>query len=315
MKVSKKRIAVLDIGTNTFHILIAELDSTGHFESIHREKIPVKLGQGGINQNIITDEAIVRAKNAFNYFNELTNSFQITDLRSIATSAVRNAENGEEFVKMAKKLFNISIDIIDGNREAELIYKGVKKAVLLDSSKTLIIDIGGGSVEFIICNKSTIFWKKSFEIGGQRLVEKFHQKEPISQSETELLLTYLEQELNELNIACTKYEPTTLIGASGAFETLSDIYYNEHYITGSIVEKNYHILPKPAFQKIHNELIIKTRNERLAISGMIEMRVDMIVVSSHLINYVLEKSKITKILTSNYALKEGILSELVDTNF
>jgi len=309
VRIENKRIAILDIGTNTFHILIAELDKNGQFESLHREKVPVKLGQGGINQNLITDAAIERAKDAFKYFKELLSSFQVTHLKTIATSAVRNATNTSSFVEMAYNSFDIEIEVIDGNREAELIYKGVKKAIPLDSQRSLIIDIGGGSVEFIICNNATIFWKKSFEIGGQRLVEKFHQNDPINKKETESLLSYIDIQLKELVIACNKYQPINLIGASGAFETLSDIYYEEHHITGSILNRSFHILPKQAFKNIHQELIRKTTRERMAIPGMIEMRVDMIVVSSFLIDYVLEKNNLNQIFTSSYALKEGVLSE------
>ena len=105
MKVDKKRIAILDIATNTFHILIADLDQSNNFESLHREKVPVKLGEGGINQNIITKAAITRAKDAFIYFNQLISSFEVTELKTIATSAVRSAKNGTDFVKMAQKEF------------------------------------------------------------------------------------------------------------------------------------------------------------------------------------------------------------------
>lgn len=309
MKINKKRIAVLDIGTNTFHILIAELEANGTFKSIHKEKIPVKLGEGGINKNIITQEAIERGKKAFSYFNDLLVAFEVKKLKTIATSAVRNASNGSDFVKMAAQEYNIIIEVIDGNREAELIYKGVKNAVPLDNDKYLIIDIGGGSVEFIICNQEQVYWKQSFEIGGQRLVEQFHQHNPIDTQEVIALEKHIKEKLLDLFTACSNYEPNCLIGASGAFETLSDIYYKEHQITGSIVDENYHILPKQAYLQMHNEIVRKTREERLAIPGMIEMRVDMIVVSSYLISLVLDHANINRITTSSFALKEGVISE------
>ncbi len=312
MKIDKKRIAILDIGTNTFHILIVELDIKGSFNSIHREKIPVKLGQGGINNNIITDEAISRAKKAFTHFNKLLSSLDVTELRTVATSAVRNAHNGQEFVLMAKSEFDIDIEVINGIREAELIHKGVKQAINLDSEKVLIIDIGGGSIEFIICDNTTIFWKKSFEIGGQRLLEKFHKTEPITIKETHSLLDYINSKLEELINVCNQYNPTKLIGASGAFDTLSDINRLKHNkrINDST---NYYTLPKEAFIAIHKELINKTKEERLAIPGMIEMRVEMIVINSLIINYVLEKNNINNIITSKFALKEGLAMEVYNS--
>lgn len=305
----KNTVAVLDIGTNTFHILIAQLKKSGHSKVIHREKIPVKLGQGGINQGIITPAAIDRAKVAFAYFNELMVLHEVNELKTIATSAVRCAKNGLEFIAMAKDLYNIDIEVIDGNREAELIYKGIKRAVPMDDSPHLIMDIGGGSVEFILCNENDIIWKQSFEIGGQRLVEFFHKTDPILDSELFELHQYLEEKLTPLFNLKASHASFQLVGASGTFDTLCDIYYKEHQI--EIEEKrNYHILPKQAYYAIHKELLAKNRAERMAIPGMIEMRVDLIVVSSYLIHFVIEKLQIDKILASRFALKEGVISEM-----
>lgn len=309
----KNRIAILDVGTNTFHILISEQNDEGSFESIHKEKIAVKLGKGGIDKNIITDQALKRAHKALNYFNELLKKFQVTQLKAIATSAVRNAKNKSVFLKMAKNDFNIDIEVIDGNREAELIYKGVKEAVKLDHNKYLIMDIGGGSVEFIICDVSAVYWKKSFEIGGQRLISKFHTIDPITSSNVIDLTDFLESSLKELMEVCNIYKPLQLIGASGAFDTLSEIYHKQHQIIGELLNENFHILPISAFKKIHKDIIQRDRNNRLKIPGMIEMRVDMIVVSSYLINFIIKNSTVSNIITSNFALKEGVISEMRTT--
>ena len=202
-----------------------------------------------------------------NTSNELLELFQVESLKTIATSAVRSAKNGQEFTKMAKEDYNVDVEVIDGNREAELIYKGIKEAITLDTEKYIIMDIGGGSVEFIICNEHKIFWKQSFEIGGQRLVELFHKTDPISNSEAGELVEYLEDKLSPLFEAAEKYHPSILVGASGTFDTLCEIYYKEHQISGDIVSRNYHVLPIQSYKSIHQELVSKNRVERLEIPG------------------------------------------------
>jgi exopolyphosphatase/guanosine-5'-triphosphate,3'-diphosphate pyrophosphatase len=174
-----------------------------------------------------------------------------------------------------------------------------------------MMDIGGGSVEFIIGTAKTVFWKQSFEIGGQRLLELFHHHDPILPAEISKLNSYLEEKLKPLLDAIQKHQPTGLIGASGTFDTLTDIYY-ESMLQCKLTGQHIFELPTSAFEKIHHSLLTQTREERLAIPGMIPMRVDMIVVASSLINFILDHLKVATICCSHYALKEGAISQLLN---
>jgi exopolyphosphatase/guanosine-5'-triphosphate,3'-diphosphate pyrophosphatase len=303
-------IAILDLGTNTFHLLIAVIRDD-HFTIIHREKFAVKLGEGGINRGIITDEAWNRGIMAIKKINPLIQSYQVKEIRSIATSAIRNACNGAQFLKAIQSVTGITAEAIDGNQEAEYIYYGVRQAILLGKKPSLIMDIGGGSVEYIIANQDEILWKKSFEIGAQRLHDLFHHHDPVKKEDILNLKNYLELALRPLSQALTKYQPETLIGCSGTFDTLREIYCIRNNIQKDKKPPEFSVDIK-AFLSLHHEIIDKNKEERLAIPGMSPMRADMISMASSLIHFTLSKFPFRQLKTSSYSLKEGFLSEIVD---
>lgn len=296
--------AIIDLGTNTFHLIIFEGKNF-----LFKSSMASKIGQGGINQGIITEEGIQRALNVLNIFKEKLIEFEVNteNVFAFGTSAIRNASNQSEFVEKVKNETGINIKVIDGDKEAELIYNGVSQAVKVDKN-ALIIDIGGGSVEFILCNPEKILWKKSFEIGGQRLIERFMKKDKISQTEMSRLDEYLRQELLPLTNAVHQYQPEVLIGSSGSFDTLNDMLYwknTGNFAPTDIIGFDY---PISEFWKAFEQLVFANHEERMNIGGMIPLRVDMIVVAVCLIKFVLQTYSINEIKISNYALKEGAIS-------
>lgn len=304
------QVAVIDLGTNTFHLLLARVEGESH-EIFHRERKAVKIGEKGINKGEIVPQAWDRAIAALNDFKATIDQHGIDQIFATATSAMRNASNGASLVSEIKKQTGIDIEVISGTREAELIHFGASKALDFGPHKNLIMDIGGGSIEFIIADQNKAYWMQSFEIGGQRLVEKFHKSDPITKNEIDNIYSLFNAELQPLIAACKEHQPRTLIGCSGTFDTLSDIYSEEKNIPREESATEYPF-SKDAFKSIYNELIAKNRTERLAIPGMIEMRVDMIVVACVLVDYIIEMLKLDEVRVSAYALKEGILYNVLD---
>ena len=306
------RLGIIDLGTNTFHLLI--IDRNGNeVTHIFHESRPARIGLGGINKKIITPEALERALNVLDYFREKLDEFGVNaaDTFAFGTSAIRNADNSPEFCAEVLKKTNIKITVIDGNQEAEYIYKGVRHGAKLGSAPALIMDIGGGSVEFIIGNDTQIFWKQSFEIGGQRLMEKFMRNDPLSQADRRNLYNYFEENLIPLHNAVHQYSPEKLVGSSGTFDTLVDIDF--HFRTNDWAPKAQtdFSLELEEFYRIYALIVAGDHDQRLAIPGMIELRVDMIVVAVCLIDYVLKSYGIRQIQVSSYALKEGVVAELL----
>jgi len=271
------------------------------------EKVAVKLGQGGITKNQIAPDAEQRALQTLSHFKEMMDSQGISQHFAFATSAVRNAKNGSEFVYQVKELLGIDIEVISGEEEAQLIYEGIKLSGALTEQTQLMMDIGGGSVEFIIGNSQEVFWKKSFEIGGQRLLDAFHYHDPILSEEVTKLEQYCSEHLQPLLMAIRTFKPQGLVGASGTFDTLIDIYF-ESMLQCKLSGQHVYELPREVFFKIFQLLITKNREERLLIPGMIPMRVDMIVVASCLIDFILSHLPESPITCSHYSLKEGAIS-------
>lgn len=303
------KIAIIDMGTNTFHLLIAAAEN-GSYTITHRERLAVKIGMGGINQGVITPEGIQRALVAMQSFNNIITREEIKKVYAFGTSALRNARNSDEVVTQIKLVTGIDVNVISGDKEAEFIYMGVKTALGLGEEKSLVIDIGGGSVEFIIGNNDCIFWKKSLEIGAQRLLEKFHKNDPITPTEINALDQYFEKELTILFEALREHNPTVMVGSSGTFDTLSDIFCIQHDIHKSPEEVETPLTIE-GFYEIYHDLLKKDRAQRMQTPGMIDMRVDMIVVASCLLRFLLEKHSFHRIRVSTYSLKEGVLSSLI----
>lgn len=304
----EKKIAIIDMGTNTFHLLIAEADSRG-YHITYRERLAVKIGKDGINNGIITDQGLHRALLAMQSFRNTIDQQQVGRVYAFGTSALRNAANGEEVVNRIKEITGIEATIISGDLEAEYICMGARAAMDI-SEKSLIMDIGGGSVEFIISDNDRIYWKKSLEIGAQRLLEQFQKTDPITPEEVTALDQHFAETLQPLFEALGKFNPRILIGSSGTFDTLSDIFCITHDIHKA-PEEIETPLSLDGFYEIYDDLLHKTRAERMQIPGMIEMRVDMIVVACCLIRYVLSKHAFNRIRVSTYSLKEGVLATLI----
>lgn len=296
--------AVLDLGTNTFHLLIAKL-VYGKFEVLIDRKDAVKIGEKGLIKGEITTTALERAIATLKLYKSIIDAEKnIESVEVIATSAFRDAKNATAVCNQIKNETGFEINIISGDEEAQLIYQGVKLSGTLQNNTAMIVDIGGGSVEFIICTNNHIEWKQSFDIGGIRLLELFHKNDPIDIDEIASIEAYLNENLFDLHNAVNNFKPTILIGASGAFDTFVDIINaTKENETSS---KNTFQLELKSFYEIHQQLIKSTKLQRAAIPGMITLRVEMIVVASCLIKYLLEKYQLKQILTSKYSLKEGV---------
>jgi exopolyphosphatase/guanosine-5'-triphosphate,3'-diphosphate pyrophosphatase len=305
------RLGIIDLGTNTFHLLIVEKNGENVTTLFHKSQA-TQIGLGGINKKIITEDATQRALKVLHTFREQLDTFEVASENTYAfgTSAIRNAENQEAFCAVILKETGIEITVIDGNKEAEYIYKGVRSAVNLGKEPSLIMDIGGGSVEFIIGNENQIFWKQSFEIGGQRLMEKFMKNDPISESEKKRLYNFLDENLIPLANAVHQYAPVKLVGSSGTFDTLVDIDYQFRTGEWPLKSQTDFNLPKEEFYRAYALILSGNHEERMAIPGMVALRVDMIVVAVCLVDYVLKNHNISQIQISSHALKEGVLREL-----
>lgn len=298
------RSAVIDMGTNTFHLLVSE-----GTKALLEERRPVRVGMGGINRCLIAADAQERAMACMMDYARLAKGFGVEKIRAIATSAFRNASNGAEVAQQIQDAAGIEIKIIDGDEEARLIWEGIRSGMSLGSVRHLIVDIGGGSVEFSVCDGEEIFWKRSLEIGGQRLMELFQETDPIQPDHLRQMEDYLDQQLSVVGEALRHHRPEVLIGASGSFDTFSEIHCHREgiaYMSGP--ETPITLL---ALNGLLEEMIAKDRQQRMAIPGMISLRVDMIVAASVLIRRLMALYPFARLRVSGYSLKEGVRATML----
>ena len=302
------RFAVIDIGTNTCNLLIANILTDGSFKTVYDRKLPVKLGRGGINKEILQPEAIERGISALQSHFKTICEYDISKIKVVGTSALRGATNRSVFLEKVKHLLGWNIEIIDGELEAELIFRGVRLSLPDGIGNYLIVDIGGGSIEFILANDNDILWRKSFNIGIARALETILLSDPVTPAEILAYENWFDEHLQDLWIACERYQPQTLVGCSGAFDTLMDIYEKAE---PDLKIRGVSDFPMENFLMIHKQLILSDHEARSKMDGMDKMRVEMIVIASVFTNFILQRLKIKRLLHTHNALKEGVMDRLI----
>src|SRR6187551_199421 len=216
-----ERIAVIDLGSNTFHLLICEINQDKSWSVIYKKRVYVKLASGGVD--LIDVASARRGLATMRDFSKIIKTYSVSRTRAIATAALREATNGIDIAKKITTATGIAVDIIDGQREALYILKGIQAGLPALDKNGLIMDIGGGSVEFILFKDHTITFKQSYKIGVAILHRLFHQADPISADELSSLENHLKSILRELIKTVQATGGYYLIGASGSFEVINDI--------------------------------------------------------------------------------------------
>ena len=302
------RTAVIDLGTNTFNLLVR--DTVDH-EEVHAMKIPVKLGEGGFAKKEISDAAMQRGIDALQRYRKIIDSLDVDEIYAFVTSALRDATNRQVFLDRVQKTCGIHVNVISGDEEADMIFEGVCFGLDLSSRRHLIMDIGGGSTEFIISNREEKLWSMSFQIGSSRLRDTFDVSDPMSASQIREISDFLEQELSLLWEVTGRFPVESLIGSSGSFETLAQVGLSRR---GHPHESpaNGFVMDTREFNEILNYILTSSLQERLNDPAILNMRADMIVYAAVLLELVNNRLNLNHIMLSNFALKEGVFSKLMD---
>ncbi len=292
-----QRIGIIDIGTNTFNLLI--VDRSAHsFEKIYSAKQGVGLGLGGINDGRLAEDAIVRGIQTLKEYILKSTELGVEKLKAFATSAVRDAKNKSEFVARLRDELSLDVEVISGDREAELIYEGVKIGHDFDRT-SVIMDIGGGSTEFIFANKMAILKAHSFNIGTARIYQMFDFSDPYSTEDIQRVNDYLAKNIEGF---FDSMKADVLIGASGSFETFYALLYKKEY-----PENEFEDMPADEVIRVLDEIIASSLEERNANAFIIPIRKKMAPIAAIKIKWVLEKLKIKTLTISPYAMKEGVI--------
>jgi exopolyphosphatase/guanosine-5'-triphosphate,3'-diphosphate pyrophosphatase len=298
------RFAVIDLGTNIFYLRIVESFDAATYQLVHQESRFVKLADEGFEK--IGVAPFSRGLQTMIDYQARLQEHGVEKIKAVGTAALRTAQNGADFINAVLEETGIRVDLITGEEEAHLIHQGVKMAVPFNGQKKLIMDIGGGSVEFIIADVNQVYWAASFMIGLAVMFPKYHRQDPMAATEIADLEAFLSNQLIPLAEALQRFPVTHLVGTSGTFDVIVSMLADQK--TGS----NYTQIALNKVIALYQQLIASTYAQRAAMSGLLLSRVDMIVVGIFLIEKILRMCSATKLYVSDFDLKEGILYDLVE---
>lgn len=294
--------AIIDCGTNTFSLTVFDVDKKGDFQCVEKQRHFVELGEAGLAY--IGPASFERGVAAFTAFKEVVQRYPGVQIRAIGTAALRVAQNGLQFQEEAHRASNIDIEIINGQREAQLIYQGVYMTNQLRETPALIIDIGGGSVEFIIASKREVYWSHSLPVGMAVLHKLVGNSIQLTEKMEALLYRFLEKELEPLYKKLKALNIRRIIGAAGCFKVYRELLECKKNIACLEPIQAAH------FNLLYKEIVFAPYKERLDILS--PTRAKLLGMSMVIIQHIFKNSAIEEIEVSKYAIKEGVLSEMLN---
>lgn len=295
------KAAIIDLGTNTFSLLIFEKNDE-QVKTLFSHKIAVAIGLGGINDNLITEDAFERGVDAISQFKYMCDQHQVEKIRGIGTSALRVASNGNDFIEAVLNMTDIPITIIDGDTEAQLIYEGIRSTHYFEED-SIILDIGGGSSELIYANNEAIIKADSFEMGVSRILQLNEFSDPFTSNDISIIESYLDQHTEGFFDGIST---SILVGASGSFETIYEMVNNVEFPKGKATKEiDFIEFTNCLDTLIHSSLVERKMNDRI-----IPIRKIMAPIAAVKIKWLIEKLAISKVQISPNSLKEGAIEVL-----
>ena len=287
---------IIDLGTNTFNLLIGTIDAS-EVKIEFATKVPVLLGMGGINEGFIAPDALKRAKSTLRDYRNYCDEAGVESVIGLGTSAMRAAKNAHEIVDFAREELGIEILIISGEEEAALIYDGVNLIHNLTEAG-MIMDIGGGSTEYIHADKNGIITSASFDIGVSRVYQKLGNPEVFTDATYAEIESFFNKVTGDFFV---NRQVELLIGASGSFETLYEMIFEQKFpVLNATVE-----IPMDKLLNVIDWSLKSTLQERIDHPWIVPMRKNMLPVAAYCIFWTIKKLGTKRVIISPYSLKEG----------
>jgi exopolyphosphatase/guanosine-5'-triphosphate,3'-diphosphate pyrophosphatase len=318
------KIAAIDCGTNSFHLLIGQVNAEGQVIAIDRAKDMVRLGDSTFRSGIISAEAFARAADALRTFRRMAESHGCDATIAVATSATREADNGGDFVRAMRDETGIDLQVISGEEEARLIYLGARSALPLAGRRALLIDIGGGSVELMVCDARELYFQRSLKLGVLRLLSHLR-GDPPSQDERAQLAELCHRQLEKIAGPMLRIGFDLVALSSGTARALAELIAPispPRPADGSVRERE----PAPGakdrarivrFSDIYaleQRLCSLPSTERSRLAGLDPRRVDSIVAGVILVRSLLEVFHADEYMLCEAALREGLIYDYAAKN-
>ncbi|MGZ3775505.1 MAG: Ppx/GppA phosphatase family protein [Pseudobdellovibrionaceae bacterium] len=300
------QISAIDIGSNAIRMMIAEISDTAPFVRINKKfRAPVRLGHDVFTSGIISHETIEIAKSAFLQFAEKNREFQVQRCKAVATSACREAKNRQEFIEEIRKASGIEIDIIDGTEEGRLIHLAVCKEVDLVNRKTMLIDIGGGSVEVTFSNGSQMTATKSFPMGTVRILENLAQRK-MNESHLNIIMGEFLNELGQHIYSQCEHDPVDFaIGTGGNLECLGKLKVQ------ILNRRPNSFVTLMELAEIINRLKDYSIRDRIEKLKLRPDRADVIVPAAMVVQTIMRQAETEKLVIPGVGLRDGIVWSMI----
>ena len=306
------RIAAIDCGTNSIHMIVVRIRPDLSFEVIDREKEMVRLGSGGLEGKSLTADAMEMGLQAFSRFRRLAESHQVEEILAAATSAVREAKNGGEFLAAVERATGIKTQVISGTEEARLIHLAAVYGVDVAGASAVVIDIGGGSVEITHGAGASLRLAKSFKLGVIRLTERYIHSDPLSRRDERKLVKRLDDDLGVYlkDISTAGFD--RVIGTSGTILSLGTVASAERRRTSDDV-RNLRVSAKQ-IHRLRKEVTERSISERMKLPGLDPRRADLVVAGGVLLDTILSRLNASEITLCYFALREGLVLDYIQRN-
>lgn len=315
------RIAAIDIGTNSLHMVIVEVTDTLSFRTLSSDKDLTNLGAAALVHHRLSKRAIDHTLEALGRYQRIAQGLDCDVILAYATSAVRESTNGGDFVQAARQKLGLRIQVISAQEEAHLIYLAVKQAIDLGSmggggggGPSLIVDIGGGSCELIVGTNERAVMLESFKLGASRLTQQFVHSDPMDKRDREKLETHLRKTLKPAIEKIKELRPQRVIGTSGTMENLVSMAIAQH---GAEVARHRLLtqMTRADFRDVYKRLIRMTLSERKHLSGLDPGRAEQITAGAMLVEHLFDRLEISHIDVCDRAVREGMIIDYMQTHW
>jgi exopolyphosphatase / guanosine-5'-triphosphate,3'-diphosphate pyrophosphatase len=307
------RIAAIDIGTNSVHMIVVRVREDLSFEVIDREKVMVRLGAGGLDGKALTTEAMNAALQALSKFKRLAESHRVDEILAAATSATREARNGGEFLARIERETGIRPRVITGTEEARLIHQAAVYGVNVGTGRAVVIDVGGGSTEITLGTATAIQAARSFKIGVIRLTERFVHSDPLSGRDERKLTKHILSEIGRHCDQITSIGFDRVIGTSGTILSLGTVAATAARGTTPPDLRNLRVSAKQ-IRRLRKEIVGLNPAQRLTVPGLDPRRADLVVAGAVLLDTILRRLGAEELTLCDLALREGLVLDYIRRN-
>jgi len=303
-------VAAIDVGSNSTHLVVAQVSTSGSFQIVESSKEQTRLAADMDDRLLLDSNSLVKMSGVLKKMRSIAGKYD-AQVRCIATHTLREARNGVEFSRRLSERSGLAVEIVSGLEEARLVAVGVMSGLALNRGVTLIVDVGGGSVEFVVCVDGAIKFATSIKLGAVRLTKKFLSRDPFSDDDLDSLVKYVDSRLQPVCNELSQFNFDVTVASSGTIKALKAMSLAMH---GASAPKSYHgvLMSRSELAEVASVLFHnRSLQERKMLPQLDVKRADVIVAGALVLKRLTDMLNLKSFTLSTSALREGILIDTI----